>query len=259
MMRLAAIWRHPIKAHGAEPLERIRLAPGQGLPLDRGWAVVRAGGAADGAQWVPCGQFSRGAVAPALMAITARRDEGSGTLTLRHPERPDLAINPDTEAGSAALVAWLAPLSGHTSAPPARLVRALAQPMTDTAYPSISLLNCDSLDALSEAAGRGLDARRFRGNLWVEGAAAWAEEGWIGQELRVGDAVLRVLAPIGRCRATEANPETGKRDTETLALLRDLRGAANFGVYAEVVSGGPVALGDHVTLGDRVALADGGT
>lgn len=245
-MQLSAIWRHPIKSHGAEPLQGVMLRAGKCLPFDREWAVVRTGSGADGSTWLPCGHFSRGSVCPELLAIGARLDEARERVVLSHPRRPDLELDPD--ADSAALVEWLAPLTGAGSAPPARLVRARAQPMTDTDYPSVSVMNLASLADLGAAAGQTLDMRRFRGNLWLDGLAPWAEEGLIGRELHIGDAVLAVREPIARCRATEASPQTGARDTETLALLRALRGEANFGVYAEVVAGGHVAPGAAVRL-----------
>jgi uncharacterized protein YcbX len=57
-----------------------------------------------------------------------------------------------------------------------------------------------------------------------------------------------VVEPIGRCRATEANPETGRRDAPTLAALEDGWGHTRFGVYAMVRKGGLVAVGDEARL-----------
>jgi hypothetical protein len=68
----------------------------------------------------------------------------------------------------------------------------------------------------------------------------------VGRTLRVGGAELEVVERIGRCRATEADPDTGERDTETLALLRDRFGHTDFGVIARVVGSGRIALGDEV-------------
>ena len=61
------------------------LAAGATMPWDRVWAIAhdRAKVGPDGADWVPCVNFSRGAKSPALMAIRARVDEAAGT---RHPD-----------------------------------------------------------------------------------------------------------------------------------------------------------------------------
>ena len=63
----------------------------------------------------------------------------------------------------------------------------------------------------------------------------------------------RVTEPIGRCSATHADPETGKRDLDMLALLTGLGQAENFGVFAEVIEGGDVAQGDLVTIPEAAA------
>ncbi|KPQ20987.1 MAG: MOSC domain-containing protein [Rhodobacteraceae bacterium HLUCCA24] len=63
----------------------------------------------------------------------------------------------------------------------------------------------------------------------------------------MGEAVLRVVERTGRCTATAANPDTGRVDVDTLALLRSW-GHEDFAVYAEVIEGGEIATGDVVTV-----------
>ena len=244
-MRLAAIHRHPVKALGFEELGRAVLTAGETLPWDRRWALAHERARLDGDGWAPCVNFSRGASSPALMAVTARYDEASGRLTLRHPDRPDLDLDPDAEG--AALVDWARPLVAEGRPAPAALVRAAAGGMTDADAPWVSLHTDASRAALAEEAGVPLSRHRFRGNLWVEGAEAWAENGWIGREIRIGEAVLKVMEPIWRCRATEASPETGRRDADTMGAMRAAVGDTTFGVYAEVVTGAEVAVGDPVS------------
>jgi hypothetical protein len=65
------------------------------------------------------------------------------------------------------------------------------------------------------------------------------------------------VEPIGRCRATEANPSTGRRDAPTLAALEDGWGHTRFGVYAMVRKGGLVAVGDEARWHDRAPLPPG--
>ncbi|EEB84657.1 mosc domain containing protein [Roseobacter sp. GAI101] len=50
--------------------------------------------------------------------------------------------------------------------------------------------------------------------------------------------------PIERCQVTNTNPITGLRDTATLDILSSQFGHRNFGVYAEVITTGDIALGD---------------
>ncbi|MFN7268927.1 MAG: MOSC domain-containing protein, partial [Cereibacter sp.] len=79
-------------------------------------------------------------------------------------------------------------------------------------------------------------------------AAPWAEWDWIGRTLRIGQAELRIEERITRCRATSANPETGRIDTDTLGGLDAAFGHQDFGLYAVVSRGGTIATGDTVTL-----------
>jgi uncharacterized protein len=55
-----------------------------------------------------------------------------------------------------------------------------------------------------------------------------------------------VEEPIGRCRATGANPETGAFDADTMAALDAGYGHTDFGVFARVIAGGAVRAGDEV-------------
>jgi uncharacterized protein YcbX len=120
--------------------------------------------------------------------------------------------------------------------------------MSDAPFASVSILNEASLRALSQKIGKPLDPRRFRGNLWLDGLAPWEEFDLVGKRLRIGEAEFDIVEPIGRCRATEANPDTGRRDANTLAALEDGWGHTQFGVYAMVRKGGRISVGDTAAL-----------
>lgn len=247
-MRVAAIWRHPVKAHGVEPLESVELAAGRTMPWDRIWAIAH-----DSAKvmpgsdnWAHCANFSRGAKSPRLMAIRARVDEASGRIHLSHPDAPDLDVNPDDPEGARALVSWAAALADPDRPAPAFVVRA-DRGMTDSDYPTLSVLNRASLAALSERVGRPLAEERFRANLWLEGLEAFGEFDLVGRDLRVGGATLRVTERITRCKATTVDPATGIPDTDTLGALRAGWGHQDFGVYVTVTESGTVSNGDAVT------------
>lgn len=115
--------------------------------------------------------------------------------------------------------------------------------MTDSEFPSVSVLSMASLAALGAEMGLVLSPDRWRGNLWLEGAEPWAEWGWIGQRFRLGGAVLEVVERITRCSATTVDPETGKIAGDTLGALEARYGHQDFGVYARVIEGGEIATG----------------
>jgi uncharacterized protein len=240
-IRLAHIFRHPIKAYGREPLASVRLSAGQGLPFDREWAVAH-----EAAQltpgWNPCMNFTRGAKAPALMAVTAALDEAARRVTLTHPDAGQITVAPDDPADQTRLLAWAGPLIPETRARPSAVVRG-GVAMTDSDYPSISILSLASLADLGSRMGMDLSLHRWRANLWLEGAAPWAEWGWIGQRFRLGGAVFEVVERITRCVATTVDPETGKVVGDTLAALETGFGHQDFGVFARVIDGGDIAIG----------------
>ncbi|HRO11012.1 MOSC domain-containing protein [Amaricoccus sp.] len=243
--RVRALWRHPIKGHGVEAIGSTELAAGATMPWDRVWAIAHEAARLPGepGAWAPCANFNRGAKAFQLMAIRAETDEAKGRVTLTHPRQEALTVDPDDPEDAARLVAWVMPLSNPHRALPARVVRA-DRGMTDSDFPSISLLNTAGLAALAGRVGRPLAQERFRGNVWLDGLAPFEEFDLVGREVRIGGATLRVRQPITRCMATTVDPVTGESDADTLGALRGGWGHEDFGVYAEVVEGGRIGVGD---------------
>ncbi|MEL7256856.1 MAG: MOSC domain-containing protein [Pseudomonadota bacterium] len=246
MAKVAALWRHPIKAHGREAAERVVLTKGQTMPGDRQWAVAHELSEADGSTWAHCASFTRAAKVPEVMAITATMDEATGLLTLSHPQLVDLTFDPDRDGE--AFLDWVRPLMPANRAQSVRLVRSQIQGMTDSNYPTLSLINQASSDAVSEVLQQEISMHRWRGNIHITGLEAWAEFDWIGKSLRIGTAEFKIEERIERCMATAANPETGQRDADTLGALNGTFGHQNFGVYAVVTKTGEVAVGDTVEV-----------
>ncbi|WP_171240990.1 MOSC domain-containing protein [Ruegeria sp. HKCCA5491] len=240
---VTSLWRHPIKSHGHEAVETVTLSPGQTMPGDRVWAIAHEASKADGSEWAPCANFSRGAKAPQLMAITAKLS--GDTVALSHPQRPDLSFQPDAEQD--AFLDWVKPLMPADRAASARIVRVPGRGMTDSDLPSVSLCNMASHRAVEQKLGKDLSIRRWRGNIWFNGLPLWEEFEWLGREVQIGQAVFHVRERITRCLATTANPDTGERDADTLGALNRWN-HQDFGVYAEVIRGGEVKTGDTVQV-----------
>ena len=245
--RLSRIVRHPLKSVGAEDLPAVTLTAGQALPFDRVWAVAHEAADLTPGEWAAKRNFLRGVACPDLMAVTARLHEATAEVTLAHPRAGTLSVRPDTAEAGARLIQWLAPMWPANRPAPARVVRAGAQPLTDVPEPWVAVLNLASLRALGQRMAQDLSIHRFRGNLWVDGLAPWEEFDLVGRRLRIGVAELEVTEPITRCEATCADPETGRPGGDTLAALEAGWGHRDFGVYARVVAGARVALGDAVT------------
>lgn len=240
---LDQIWRHPVKALSREMLPEVTLTPGEPLPLDRHWAVTHERSRIDGPGWAQRANFLRGVTGPSLMAVTSSFDAGTGLLTLRHPERPVLCLEPTSEASR--LVDWLGPIWPDDLPRPTGLV-SRRNGFTDVPEPWISIGNLASHRAVAQRLDApDLSIHRWRANLWIDGLALWEEFDLLGKTIAIGDTLLYVREAITRCRATEANPDTGRRDQDTLGALSSWN-HQTFGVYAAVVKGGTIRPGDPV-------------
>jgi uncharacterized protein YcbX len=98
-----------------------------------------------------------------------------------------------------------------------------------------------------------LPMTRFRPNVVVDGAAAWAEDRWVGGRLRIGDVTFRAPKPCDRCVVTTTDQETGRRGREplrTLARHRNVDQKLLFGLNLIPDGTGDIAIGDEVEFLD---------
>jgi MOSC domain-containing protein len=116
-----------------------------------------------------------------------------------------------------------------------------------------SLVSRGSLDQLGAEAGstEPVDGRRFRTLFEVDGVEPHAEDGWLGNRVAIGDAVIVPLGDVGRCVVTTCDPDSGVSDLDTLEVLAGYRrdGVVEplpFGVYCDVAVAGRVRVGDAV-------------
>jgi uncharacterized protein len=198
-----------------------------------------------------------------LALVGASYEPDLGRLTLRFPEgtvaedtvEVDGAVSTDFYGRPVTGRVVVGPLSEALSTFLGRPVRLVKTDRPGTALDSgrgtVSLVSEASVSELARVASLpGVDERRFRMLIALEGCRAHEEDDWVGRDLRVGEAVVRVLKPVVRCAATTFSPDTGRRDLDTLRLIQTYRGGKDveFGIEAEVVSPGRVAVGDRTEL-----------
>jgi uncharacterized protein YcbX len=132
---------------------------------------------------------------------------------------------------------------------------------------SVSVVTTGSLAGLRAAGGTAphlhqpldpqRDGARFRATFVIDTAGSrydhpGSEQAWIGQELRLGPARIRLDAPIVRCAVVDLDPLTGHRDVRLLDRLpRGADGEPVFGLQGEVVRPGRVGLGADVRVESR--------
>jgi uncharacterized protein len=131
----------------------------------------------------------------------------------------------------------------------------IAQGSTGTTfvdYAPVHLITTTTLERI------GAEAVRYRPNLVVAtpSGVPYAENGWVGREITVGDVRLRGTLPTPRCSVPTLEhgslPRAAHAVRTVLAENRvDVEGFGVLpcaGVYAEVLTGGTVRAGDAVAL-----------
>ena len=166
-----------------------------------------------------------------------------------------LAVSPEADAwlsehlGTEARLVHM-PADSHRPVDPDYAVRADDEVSLADGYPLL-LASEPSLADLNGRMAAPLPMDRFRPSLVVSGAPAWAEDGW--RRLRVGEAVLRVVKPCGRCVTTTVDQETAARGKEPLTTLARFRrhperGTVCFGWNLIPETTGTLRVGDRVEV-----------
>ncbi len=251
-MRIEYLYRYPVKGLTAEALEQTEVETGQSIPWDRAFALAQGDAGFDAAAptWLPKYNFfcqMKHAKAAALFSVF---EPGSGRLTIKAPDGTSVSANALTEQGRAEVGGFLTDYMAEEARGTPVFHHIPGHTFADQRTKVISLNNIASLRDYEGKVGGRRHRRRFRANIWFSGAPAWAERGWIGKELQVGGAVLRVVKGTTRCPATEVNPETFERDVNPVEELRSLYGHVELGIHAEVIEGGRIATGDAMELLD---------
>ena len=210
-MKIAQIWRYPIKSMGGERLDHARIGS-LGIEGDR---VVHA-------------EDARGHV------ITARTHH----RLLGHHATLNASGEPVVDG-----VLWSDPKVRKDVVdivgPGAKLVR----------YDGAERFDVLPLLVATDGAiaAFGHDGRRLRPNLVIGGVEGLAECSWPGQCLRIGDVIIGIQDLRGRCIMTTFDPDSLKQDRQVLTdIARKFGGTLALNCY--VIQGGEIRVGDSVEL-----------
>jgi uncharacterized protein YcbX len=248
-LRLTGLRRYPIKSCRGEDLDAVEVEP-WGPAGDRRWMLVDLAG-----EVVTAREANR------LVLVTPEITDSG--LIVRAPGMSDLAVDRPASgtlvdvsiwddrlqaraAGSSA-DDWFSRVIGR----PLRLVH-LDDPRRRPVDPEVarpddvvsfadgfpmllateeSLAQLNAWIADGPRAGDGpLPMTRFRPNLIVSGADAFAEDGW--RRIRVGTVAFRVLTPCIRCVLTTIDPDSAVRTKEPLVSLARHRRFGNKLLFA---------------------------
>jgi len=243
-MRVAQLWRYPFKSAQGSVAPAIELVDG-GVAGDRRWALVNDAGKLCSAKRYSKLLLATGADDGTLCLDdgTVLDDDAAFTQWLGHDVRRS-ERSPDTKV---AYEMTFEPPNDDAEyyeipAPPGRFVDLADVHIVTTATLAHLAAERPDLD---------WDVRRFRPNIVVdngEDAAPFAEAAWVGQELELGAARVRVDQETVRC-AMPLRAQPGGLDRQ--ASMYDAMEAAHanhIGVYCTVIKPGAVRTGDAVRV-----------
>jgi uncharacterized protein YcbX len=212
-MRVAELWRYPVKSMAGERLEAAQIGL-NGFPGDR---VVHAENRR--------GRLITARSHPALLGFHARLGPDGEPLVDGHVwTDPEVATAVESAVGAGT-----------------HLVR----------YDGVERFDVLPLLVATDGAiaALGVDHRRLRPNIVISGVEGLAEREWPGRRLRIGSAVIRVAKLRRRCVMTTYDPDTLDQDFGVLEKIADEFGGT-MALDCEVLEAGRVAVGDPVVLED---------
>jgi uncharacterized protein len=245
---ITGIYRYPIKGLTPEPLTGTRLKPGQTLASDRRYAIENGPSGFDPGMptWLPKPHFLMLMRDEWLAALQTRFDDASHVLTIRHNGAIAAQGDLETPEGRAAIEQFFAGRYASQIKGPPKVLTSPGHSFSDVARKVVSIINLASVRAIENMVGHPVHPLRFRANLYVEGWPAWHEFELLGQTLAIGEARLKVVKRISRCAAINVDPDTAERDLAIPQALQRRLGHGDCGIYAEVTTGGSIAVGNTI-------------
>jgi uncharacterized protein len=251
-LRVASLYRYPVKGLSPERLALTELAEGCNFPGDRLYAVENgpSGFDVEAPQHQPKIKFLMLMRNEALARLTTRYDDATTVLTIVDGGREVAQGALSSAAGRLAIEAFFRRFMPHELRGSSKVLTAPdGFRFTDSRSGFVSIINLASVQALEEFCGAPVDPLRFRGNVHVQGLAPWAELDLVGKVLESASGLrLKVTKRIERCAATNVDPSTGVRDLAIPKTLMRHLGHTDCGVYAEVLRGGLVSEGARLEI-----------
>lgn len=260
-LRVDALFIHPVKACRAVPVQAAELLS-TGLCHDREFMIVDENGMFLTQR--ECPTLARLAATAGDEALSLCGDDGRVVEVPYDIQGPAVLVEiwgdkvEATDCGAVA-AGMLTTFAGTT----ARLVRMRDgfRRQVDTDYAEggdivgfadgfpLLVTTASSIAAARDAIGAHVEARRFRPNIVVAGAEAFAEDDW--QTLEIGETIIDLVKPCARCRVVDVDPDTGRGGgtvLKGLARIRTRGHAVLFGQNAIPRKLGTLAVGDPVRV-----------
>jgi uncharacterized protein YcbX len=247
--KIESIYRYPVKGLSPERLSRAALIAGEYFPGDRLFAIENGPSSFDAAapQHQPKTKFLMLMRDERLATLRTRYEDATGTLSIEQDGRNAVRADLATKDGRLAVEAFFRRfMPNDLRGPPKVLAAPSGYRFTDSRSGFVSIINLASVAALETLLGVPVHPLRFRANLYVTGWPAWHEFDLLERDITIGDVQLQVIKRIGRCAATNVDPDTGMRDLAIPATLMKTFDHMDCGIYARVLAGGDIKPGDSI-------------
>jgi uncharacterized protein len=246
--QIASIYRYPVKGLTPEQLARAELSPGQTLLADRRYAIENGPSGFDPAEpkWLAKPHFLMLMRNEWLAGLRTHFDDASHVLTIRYNGEIAAQGDLETAEGRAAIEKFFASTFADLIKGPPKVLSSQGHSFSDVAKKVVSIINLASVRAIENMVDHPVHPLRFRGNLHVEGWPAWHEFDLVDRMIAIGGTRLKVVKRINRCAAINVDPDTAARDLAIPQALMRRLGHTECGIYAEVVAGGSIAVGDTI-------------
>src|SRR6201982_351216 len=248
--QVTSLYRYPVKGLSGEPLPRVALEVGETLPADRRDAIENgpSGFDPEAPAWLPKSHFLMLMRNERLAGLETRFEDRSNLLTIR--KGGDVAAQGDLETPEGRFAVeqfFVANFASDLKGAP-KILSSAGHSFSDVARKVVSIINLASARAIENMVGAPVHPLRFRANLYVEGWPAWHEFDLMDRTLAIGATRLKVVKRIVRCAAVNVDPDSAERDLEIPQALQRRLGHGDCGIYAEVIAGGTIAVGDAITV-----------
>ena len=247
---ITGLYRYPVKGLTPEALRSVPLRVGETLPADRRYAIENGPSGFDpkAPAWLSKTHFLMLQRDEWLAALQAHFDDATSVLTLKENGATVADGNLETEAGRAAIARFFASRHADRIKGPPKVLVSPGHSFSDVARKVVSIINLGSLAAIEDMVGAPVHPLRFRGNILVRGWPAWHEASLLGETIAIGGVRLKVVKRITRCAAVNVDPELAVRDMEIPNTLMRRFGHNECGIYAEVIEGGEISVGDQIAV-----------
>jgi uncharacterized protein YcbX len=250
-MRVASLYRYPVKGLSPERLNRAELPTGGYFPGDRLFAIENGPSGFDPAEPVhqPKIKYLMLMRNGALARLRTRYEDASGDLVIGH-EGAETRIETSAAEGRERLSAFFNNfMPDELRGEPRLLAAPEGYRFTDSRSGFVSIINLASVADLESRLGVPVDPLRFRGNVMVEDLPAWTELDLVDRELVAPSGLrLQVIKRIERCAATNVDPATGIRDLQIPKALMQSYGHVDCGIYCRIITGGTLSEGERLTM-----------